>query len=262
MNELFHDFIREDFVVVYLDDLLIFSKSHTQHLEHVRRVLERMRTVELFAKLIKCDFMTEELFYLGHIISKVGVKVDPRKILRVQEWPRPQTVKHIRQFLGLANYFRKYIKGYSTVAAPLTRLTGSTVAWEWGKEQDEAFQALKGALTSAPVLVLPDVQCVLWNANGTPRLRYWVRWSKFSPAFDSPEPLESFWPDAMDVVRDYHKAHKLGRIPWTTAHGVEASFDAPPEPVQSAPPPRKRRAGRRASPRAAKLLALIPTPDL
>jgi hypothetical protein len=158
MNELFHDFIREGFVVVYLDDLLIFSKSHTQHLEHVRRVLERMRTVELFAKLIKCDFMTEELFYLGHIISKDGVKVDPRKTCRVQEWPRPQIVKHIRQFLGLANYFRKYIKGYSTVAAPLTRLTGSTVAWEWGKEQEEAFQALKEALTSAPVLVLPDVQ--------------------------------------------------------------------------------------------------------
>jgi hypothetical protein len=158
MNEIFHDFIREGFVVVYLDDVLIFSRDEEEHYAHLRKVFQRLREKELFAKLAKCEFLCSELKYLGHIIGKDGLKVDPQKMEVVKNWPTPQNVTDVRRFLGLANYFRKFIQGFSSLAAPLTKLSSSKSSWTWGKEQDEALAALKDALIQAPILSLPDLR--------------------------------------------------------------------------------------------------------
>jgi hypothetical protein len=158
MNEIFHDFIREGFVVVYLDNVLIFSRDEEEHYAHLPKVFQRLREKELFAKLAKCEFLCSELKYLGHIIGKDGLKVDPQKVEVVKNWPTPQKVTDVRRFLGLANYFRKFIQGFSSLAAPLTKLSSSKSAWTWGKEQDEALAALMDALIQAPILSLLDLR--------------------------------------------------------------------------------------------------------
>jgi hypothetical protein len=155
MNSIFHDFIREGFVVVYLDDLLIHSQSLKDHYTHLTRVLARLREQKLYAKLSKCDFLTSELCYLGHVVGRDGLKVDPAKVKAIEDWPTPTTATHVRQFLGLANYFRKFVKGYSAIAAPLTHLTGKN-PWTWGAREQDAFDCLKHALINAPTLVLPN----------------------------------------------------------------------------------------------------------
>ena len=155
MNSIFHDFIKEGFVVVYLDDLLVFSKTHEDHLSHLSRVLSRLREHKLYAKLSKCEFFANELRYLGHIVGRDGIKVDPAKVKAIVDWPTPTCNTQVRSFLGLANYFRKFVQNYSSVAAPLTYLTGK-VPWVWGEREQKAFQDVKDALSNAPVLVLPD----------------------------------------------------------------------------------------------------------
>jgi hypothetical protein len=152
------------FVVVYLDDILIFSKDPEQHVDHVRSVLDRLRQHQYYAKLSKCDFFKKELKFLGHIVSPEGIKPDPAKVRIVQEWPELKTVTDIRSFLGLTNYFRKFIEGYSGMAAPLHDLTKGGVSRRKGKFTEppigdahrQAFESLKIALTTAPVLALPD----------------------------------------------------------------------------------------------------------
>jgi hypothetical protein len=104
--------------------LLIHSQSLKDHYTHLTRVLARLREQKLYAKLSKCDFLTSELCYLGHVVGRDGLKVDPANVKAIEDWPTPSTETHVRQFLGLANYFRKFVKGYSAIAAPLTHLTG------------------------------------------------------------------------------------------------------------------------------------------
>jgi RNase H-like domain found in reverse transcriptase/Reverse transcriptase (RNA-dependent DNA polymerase)/Integrase zinc binding domain/Retroviral aspartyl protease len=155
MNGVFGDRIGR-FVLVYLDDILVFSKTPEEHVEHLREVLELLRKHEFRAKLSKCEFNKAELKFLGHIISREGLRVDPGKVLVVQNWPVPTGLPQLRSFLGLANYFRRFIMGYSTLAAPLTFLTGSKAAWLWTPKCQQAFEEIKSALTRAPVLRLPD----------------------------------------------------------------------------------------------------------
>ena len=158
MNKVFAPFLDE-FVVVYLDDILIYSKSIEQHVEHLRAVLTRLREQKLFAKLKKCEFARSSISYLGHIISKDGVATDPAKVAAVQEWPVPATVHDVRSFLGLCSYYRKFVPRFAEVAAPLTDLTKAEVkdvASAWGPKQQAAFEALKGSLTSTPVLLHAD----------------------------------------------------------------------------------------------------------
>jgi hypothetical protein len=156
MNSVFHDFIKSGFVIVYLDDLLVFSKTQEEHLAHVRKVLERLREHKLYAKLVKCHFMASELKYLGHVVGRDGIKPDPDKVQVIKDWPTPTGVHSVRQFLGLANYFRKFIRGYSAIAAPLTALTSAKRPWIWGEREAHAFATIKEALSTAPVLALPD----------------------------------------------------------------------------------------------------------
>ena len=143
-------------ILIYLDDVIVFSKTPEEHLTHLRDVLNVLRTNNLKAKLPKCNFNKPELKFLGHIVGREGLKVDPQKVVTVQQWPQPHNVQKLRQFLGLANYFRRFIRDYSSIATPLTRLTSKTVPFEWTLACQEAFEKIKHALINAPVLTLPD----------------------------------------------------------------------------------------------------------
>lgn len=145
------------FVCVYLDDILIFSKTPEDHLRHLNIVLKRLREHRFYVKLKKCEFNKPEVKFLGHIVSAKGVKPDPAKVQSIMEWPAPRDVSELRSFLGLANYFRKFINHYSQIAAPLTDLLKHS-AWPsvLSDAALHAFGALKHALISAPVLALPD----------------------------------------------------------------------------------------------------------
>ncbi|WVZ58391.1 hypothetical protein U9M48_008668 [Paspalum notatum var. saurae] len=151
MNEL------DKFVVVFIDDVLIYSKSEEEHKEHLRIVLTRLREHKLYAKFSKCAFWLKEVSFLGHILSKKGVAVDPSKVKDVLNWKQPETVTEIRSFLGLAGYYRRFIKDFSKTAKPMTSLTKKNAKYVWSPNCEEAFQTLKKLLTSAPVLAQPDV---------------------------------------------------------------------------------------------------------
>ncbi|KAJ9504824.1 hypothetical protein QJQ45_005492 [Haematococcus lacustris] len=160
MNDVLHDLL-DDCVLVYLDDILIFSRTPQEHIAHLRRVLDLLRKHKLYAKLSKCEFGMDQTAFLGHIVSASGIACDPAKVAAVQSWPIPTTVHEVRSFLGLANYYRRFVKDFSTIAAPLTALTRAdghdkqgVVAW--GQAQQSAFDALKQALVSAPILIAPD----------------------------------------------------------------------------------------------------------
>ncbi|KAF8053493.1 hypothetical protein N665_1411s0024 [Sinapis alba] len=169
MNHVLRAYICK-FVVVYFDDILIYSTSLEGHLEHLEKVLETLRHEHLYANLKKCTFCTDQLVFLGFVVSSQGLKVDEQKIKAVQDWPTPTTIGHVRSFHGLASFFRRFVKDFSTLAAPLTSVIKKDVAFKWGTEQEEGFQKLKDSLTNAPVLVLPnfdktfEIQC---NASGT-----------------------------------------------------------------------------------------------
>lgn len=166
MNEVFKDYLNK-FVLVYLDDILVYSKSAEEHEEHLRLVLQRLREHKFYANIRKCKFNQHEVEFLGHIVGANGVKVDPRKVKTVQEWPVPQDVHQLRSFLGLSNYFRKFIQGYSSLVRPLTDMLrkGGNVSRDWTAEAQQAFEGVKYSLTNAPVLTIPDLQAA---QDGTP----------------------------------------------------------------------------------------------
>jgi hypothetical protein len=151
MNDVLRDFL-DDFAIVYLDDILIFSRSLEEHKRHVRLVLERLRANGLFAKPEKCFFHQEEIEYLGFIVSPSGVKMDPKKVSAILDWPEPASVHDVQVFLGLANFYRRFIRGYSKIASPLTRLLQKNCTFEFDASASQAFAQLKAAFTSAPVL--------------------------------------------------------------------------------------------------------------
>jgi hypothetical protein len=151
MNDVLRDFL-DDFAVVYLDDILIFSKTLDEHKRHVRLVLERLRANGLFAKPEKCFFHQNEVEYLGFIVSPSGVKMDPKKVSSVLDWPDPSSVHDVQVFLGFANFYRRFIKGYSKIATPLTRLLKKDRKFDFDEPARQAFRQLKTAFTTAPVL--------------------------------------------------------------------------------------------------------------
>jgi hypothetical protein len=145
-----------DFVMVYMDDVIIFSKSLEEHERHVRWVLQRLRDAKLYVRPSKCNWFTQRCNFLGHVVSEAGIEVDGRKVEAIVQWSAPRNPKELMSFLGAANYFRRHIRKFSHMAAPLTELLRKDRPWVWGKPQDEAFAALKHALTTAPVLRPPD----------------------------------------------------------------------------------------------------------
>ena len=155
--------VGNQFVSVYIDDVLIYSRTLSEHLEHLKLVIERIEQAGLKLKPSKCSFVREEVEYLGHLLTPDGLKTNPRTVNAVKEYPQPQSVKEIRQFLGLSSYYRRFIKNFAALAQPLTALTRNNVEFKWTEECQEAFDRLKQCLTSAPVLCYPsfDVPFVL-----------------------------------------------------------------------------------------------------
>jgi hypothetical protein len=168
MNDILKPFLRR-FVLVFFDDILIYTSSWEEHVQQVQRVFQLLRTNSLFIKKSKCFFGEPSVAYLGHIISAAGVAMDPDKVAAVEAWPRPRTTRALRGFLGLTGYYRKFIAGYGAVAEPLTALLKGA-AFQWTQQAESAFLALKKALMTAPLLRLPDftkrfyVDC---DASGT-----------------------------------------------------------------------------------------------
>jgi hypothetical protein len=155
MNNVFRDML-DKFVLIYLDDILIYSRTPEEHAEHLQAVLQRLLEHDLKAKLSKCEFFKPNVKFLGHIVGEQGTQVDPDKVAVVKNWPRPKTPGDVRSFLGLANYFRKFIQGFAELARPLQKLTTGSSVGVWGQAEEDSFQGIKAALTEAPVLAMPD----------------------------------------------------------------------------------------------------------
>ncbi|KAK1651032.1 hypothetical protein QYE76_068837 [Lolium multiflorum] len=155
MNHVLREFIGK-FVVVYFDDILIYSRNESDHTIHIRHVLQVLRDNQLYGNLEKCTFCKDKVIFLGYVVSKHGVEVDVSKIEAIQNWPTPMNVSQVRSFHGLAGFYRRFVPNFSTIAAPLNDLTKKGVVFEWGAAQDHAFDELKRLLTSAPLLALPD----------------------------------------------------------------------------------------------------------
>ena len=154
MNRLFRHMLGKS-VFIYLDDILVASKSPEEHVQHLREVLQILKEHKLYANIQKCQFNLPEVNYLGHIVGRNGIRPDPQKIQVVQNWPQPRTVHEVRSFLGLCNFFRRFIKDYSTKAAGLNRLLQKD-GCKWNTAAQQSFEGLKKALVNAPVMAVPD----------------------------------------------------------------------------------------------------------
>lgn len=156
MNHIFHECLDE-FLVIYMDDLLIFSKDEESHYRHLETVLSRLEEHELYVAPRKCEFMKDNSDFLGLLVGKEGIRVNPDKVEILKTWPKPDTITDLRSFLGLLQFFRRFIPDFAKVAAPLTDLTKKGYGvHKWDKKCDEAFEKLKKSITSAPILVAPD----------------------------------------------------------------------------------------------------------
>jgi hypothetical protein len=155
MNSILHPYIRK-FVVVYIDDILIFSKTEAEHQAQVRLVLKVLKREKFYVCKAKSSFAQKEIKYLGYIVNEKGIRPDPKKIEAVQTWPVPKNVYDVKLFLGLVNYFRQFIEYYSEIAVPLTNLTKKSHPWVWTGRCQDAFELLKQKLTEAPLLRTPD----------------------------------------------------------------------------------------------------------
>ena len=154
MQEVFHELL-DTCVVVFLDDVLIYSRNEQEHDEHLSRVLQLLRQHKLYAKLSKCELYQSRISFLGHTLSAEGVHMETSKVQAIQEWPAPMTISDLRAFLGLAGYYRRFISCFSAIALPLTALLKRDKAYTWTDEAAQAFKKLKWAVQNAPVLVTP-----------------------------------------------------------------------------------------------------------
>ena len=155
MNHVLRAFIGK-FVVVYFDDILIYSKNLDDHLIHLKYVLDVLRKERLFANLKKCTFCMDKLVFLGFVVSARGIQVDEEKVRAIQDWPSPTNVSKVRSFHGLAIFYWRFVRDFSSIAAPITEVIKKDVGFKWGEEQEKAFQVINEKLTRAPLLALPN----------------------------------------------------------------------------------------------------------
>ena len=155
MNKVFQSYL-DKFVIVFIDDILIYSRNKSEHEQHLRTVLQTLREKQLYAKFSKCEFWLDQVVFLGHVVSAKGIKVDPTKIEAVVKWDPPRNVTEVRSFLGLAGYYRRFVEGFSIIATPLTKLLRKHVEFRWTDVCQQSFEELKARLTSAPVLANPS----------------------------------------------------------------------------------------------------------
>lgn len=154
MNQVLRPFIGS-FVVVYFDDILIYSKTKDEHMEHLKQVLQVLQENQLYINLKKCTFSTNKLLFLGFVIGEEGIQVDQEKVSAIRDWPVPKSVTEIRSFHGLATFYRRFVRDFSTITAPITECLKKG-KFHWGSEQEESFALIKERLCTAPVLALPD----------------------------------------------------------------------------------------------------------
>ena len=147
----------ENFSMAYLDDIIIFSSSVREHLQHLQAVFERLKSHGLKLKLPKCQFMNEETRYLGFVINKNGIKPDSNKIEVIRSMPEPKTVRQVRRFIGAIGQYRRFIPAFSSIATPLIELTKKHAKFKWSEESQRSFEALKDQLTAIPLLIYPDL---------------------------------------------------------------------------------------------------------
>ncbi|KAL0463068.1 UNVERIFIED_CONTAM: Retrovirus-related Pol polyprotein from transposon [Sesamum latifolium] len=145
----------DQFVIVFIDDILIYSRSPEEHEQHLRIVLQILREKQLYAKFSKCEFWMEKITFLEHVVLKEGVQPDPAKVKAILQWEPPKNVSEIRCFLGLVGYYRRFVKDFSVVAKPLTNLLKKNAPFNWNDKCAQCFEELKKRLTSAPILALP-----------------------------------------------------------------------------------------------------------
>ncbi|CAI7729085.1 unnamed protein product [Closterium sp. NIES-53] len=164
MHSVFRDFL-DRFVIIFIDDILIYIKSLKEHAEHLRQVFIRLREHRLFAKQSKCEFAKPSIPFLGHIISHNQLAMDPSKVQAIREWKEPTSIKEVQAFLDLANYYRKFIRHFAAITSPLSNLLRKSEPFHWDSDQQTAFNALKYALTSSPTLALPNpsLPYVIWT---------------------------------------------------------------------------------------------------
>jgi hypothetical protein len=155
MNEVLRAFISR-FVVVYFDDIWIYSKSLDEYMDHLRAIFNALRDARLFANLEKCIFCTDQVSFLGYVVTPHRIEVDETKIEAIKSWPTPQSITQVSSFLGLAGFYGRFVKDFSTIAAPLHELTKKGVVFRWGQTQEESFATLKDKLTHAPLLQFPN----------------------------------------------------------------------------------------------------------
>ena len=154
MNRIYRPYL-DQFVVVFVDDILIYSKGRFEHEQHLLLPLQVLRENQLYAKMEKCDFWLQEIQFLGHMVSKEVISVDSEKVEVVMRWERPKSVFGIHSFLGLAGYYRRFIENFSRIACPMTRLTRKGVSFDWNDKCEESFQELEKRLTTTLVLITP-----------------------------------------------------------------------------------------------------------
>jgi hypothetical protein len=142
----------DKFVIVFIDDILVYSENEQDHVEHLRIILTRLRDHQLYAKFSKCEFWLKTVSFLGHVLSESGISVDPSKVQEVMDWKAPTTVHEVRSFLGLAGYYRHFIPDFSKIAKPMTSLLQKDHKFVWTEECEVAFHTLRELLTTAPVL--------------------------------------------------------------------------------------------------------------
>ena len=155
MDKVFTD-VTWKFVLVYIDDIIIYSKTYEEHQEHLKIVFTLLINAGLKINLEKCNFFKTRLAFLGHVITVEGIAPDPSKIEKVKHYPVPQNKTNVRAFLGLASYYRRFVKGFATIAKPLHNLTKRSEIFKWRSEHQCAFNSLKEHLTSAPIMTYPD----------------------------------------------------------------------------------------------------------
>jgi len=155
MNRIFRPFL-DKFVVVFIDDIFIYSKTQEDHIKHLRTILSILREKKLYVKLSKCEFWMKEVQFLGHVISMLCIAVNPSKVEVILQWECLKSVMEIRSFVGLAGYYRRFIEGFSKIVASLTQLTCKDQPFAWTNRCEESFQMMKQKLTSAPMLIIPD----------------------------------------------------------------------------------------------------------
>jgi hypothetical protein len=155
MNHVLRAFIGK-FVVVYFDNILIYSKEFDEHMDHLRHVLDVLRKESLYANLKKCDVCMDKIIFLRSVVSAKGIEMDEAKFKAIQEWLTPKLITEVRSFHGLASFYRIFVKDFSTITSLLTEIIKKSVGFKWGEEHESAFNLLKSKLISAPLLYLPD----------------------------------------------------------------------------------------------------------